>query len=127
MLPPRLSLSPHPRHRHHPDAAIMNAKSSASSMTNVESTQSHLHRTADLDRDPSSRWHMEEDDSDPYAPSARDMATLRRVPDKLPWSAFLVAVVELCERFSYYGLSGPFQNYISNKYKDKANPGALGE
>lgn len=44
-----------------------------------------------------------------------DQATLRKIPDKLPWSAFLVAVVELCERFAYYGLSGPFQNYISNK------------
>ena len=42
--------------------------------------------------------------------------TLRRVSDKLPWSAFLVAVVELCERFAYYGLSGPFQNYMSNSW-----------
>jgi hypothetical protein len=63
---------------------------------------------------------------DPSEPSARDMETLRRIPDKLPWTAYLVAIVELCERFSYYGLSGPFQNYISNNYKDGGNPGALG-
>jgi dipeptide/tripeptide permease len=63
---------------------------------------------------------------DPSEPSARDMETLRRVPDNLPPSAFLVAIVELCERFTFYGLSGPFQNYISNKYKGDANPGALG-
>lgn len=29
-----------------------------------------------------------------------------QVPDRLPASAFLVAVVELCERFAYYGMSG---------------------
>lgn len=29
-----------------------------------------------------------------------------QIPDKLPASAFLVAVVELCERFAYYGMSG---------------------
>lgn len=33
-------------------------------------------------------------------------------------STFLIAIVELCERFTYYGLSGPFQNYISNSYHD---------
>jgi dipeptide/tripeptide permease len=70
------------------------------------------------------------DDLDPYdddEPSERERSTLRKIPDKLPWSAFLVAVVELCERFAYYGMSGPFQNYISNKYKDPSgNPGAIG-
>jgi hypothetical protein len=60
-------------------------------------------------------------------PTAQEMISLRRVSDKLPWSAFLVAIVELCERFTYYGLSGPFQNYISNEYKGGANPGALGK
>lgn len=42
-------------------------------------------------------------------PSEGERQTLRKVADKLPWSAFLVAMVELCERFAYYGLSGPFQ------------------
>ncbi|KLJ06067.1 POT family proton-dependent oligopeptide transporter [Blastomyces silverae] len=59
-------------------------------------------------------------------PIGGESATLRKVPDKLPWSAFLVAVVELCERFAYYGLSGPFQNYIQNPYKGPGVPGALG-
>jgi POT family proton-dependent oligopeptide transporter len=64
---------------------------------------------------------------DSGAPTDEDRASLRRVADALPWSAFLVALVEMCERFTYYGLSGPFQNYISNRYDDPANPGALGE
>jgi dipeptide/tripeptide permease len=60
-------------------------------------------------------------------PTADELASLPRVADKLPWGAFLVAIVELCERFAYYGLSGPFQNYMANKYNDTNGlPGALG-
>ena len=60
-------------------------------------------------------------------PTAYELRVLRKVPDSLPWSAFLVCVVELCERFTFYGLSGPFQNYISNSYNDPSgNPGAIG-
>lgn len=36
-------------------------------------------------------------------PTDEEMKTLRRVAGKLPWLTFTVAVVELCERFSYYG------------------------
>ena len=32
-----------------------------------------------------------------------DLNSLRRVSGKIPWTAFSVAFVELCERFSYYG------------------------
>jgi hypothetical protein len=60
-------------------------------------------------------------------PSAQELATLRRIPAKIPWTAFVIALVELCERFTFYGLSGPFQNYISNAWGSTANPGALGE
>lgn len=59
--------------------------------------------------------------------SAEDKQSLRRVADTIPKSTFLVAVIELCERFTYYGLSGPFQNYISNSYHDPNGlPGAIG-
>ncbi|KAF2108340.1 peptide transporter-like protein PTR2 [Lophiotrema nucula] len=60
-------------------------------------------------------------------PTADELTRLPRIADKLPWSAFLVAIVELCERFAYYGLSGPFQNYMANKYHDPNGlPGAIG-
>ncbi|KAF4505960.1 hypothetical protein G6O67_006092 [Ophiocordyceps sinensis] len=39
---------------------------------------------------------------------------LRRVGENLPASAFLTAIVELTERFTYYGAQGLFQNYINN-------------
>ena len=38
-------------------------------------------------------------------PTVRDDATLRRVSGKVPWMAYTIAFVELCERFSYYGTS----------------------
>lgn len=75
----------------------------------------------------SSSTQNKTEDSDEWIPTEADKATLRKVADNLPWSTFLVAIVELCERFTYYGLSGPFQNYISNKYHDPNGlPGALG-
>lgn len=60
-------------------------------------------------------------------PTPEDFLFLPRVADTLPAGAFLIAIVELCERFAYYGLSGPFQNYIANDYNDANGlPGALG-
>jgi dipeptide/tripeptide permease len=39
----------------------------------------------------------------------------------------MVAIVELAERAAYYGISGPFQNYIQNDYNGPSGlPGALG-
>ena len=55
-----------------------------------------------------------------------DPLALRRVPDVLPLSAWLVIVIELCERFAYFGLSGPLQNYIQNPRDNPLRPGGLG-
>jgi hypothetical protein len=41
-----------------------------------------------------------------------DNTGLRRIPDRIPWVVLLVIIVELGERFTYFGLSGPLQNYI---------------
>ncbi|KAK6527440.1 peptide transporter ptr2 [Orbilia ellipsospora] len=66
-------------------------------------------------------------DEDDDELTAYERSRLRKVPDKLPWTVFLVAIVELCERFAYYGLSGPFNNYINYSYHDPTGlPGALG-
>lgn len=37
------------------------------------------------------------------APTIEELHTLRRVRDHIPWKAYTIAFVELCERFSYYG------------------------
>jgi POT family proton-dependent oligopeptide transporter len=36
-------------------------------------------------------------------PTMEELQTLRRVSGKIPWTAFTIAFVELCERFGYYG------------------------
>ncbi|KAI8059137.1 POT family-domain-containing protein [Gongronella butleri] len=69
-------------------------------------------------------------------PTEEDWATLPEVADHIPLSAFLVILIEFSERFTYYGLSGPFQNYIQQPLPDghpagndpsfDGQPGALG-
>ena len=59
-------------------------------------------------------------------PTEKELATLRKVADHLPLSAFIVALVELCERFTYFGLSGPFQNYIQYHPHDTPVRGGIG-
>ncbi|KAJ5805206.1 hypothetical protein N7474_011093 [Penicillium riverlandense] len=62
------------------------------------------------------------------APSPAALSGLRRVPDKFPPVALLILIVELGERFTYFGLSGPIQNYINNPYDPGSDlPGALGK
>ena len=36
-------------------------------------------------------------------PTEADLNTLKRVSGKIPWTAYTIAFVEFCERFSYYG------------------------
>ncbi|SMN22300.1 similar to Saccharomyces cerevisiae YKR093W PTR2 Integral membrane peptide transporter, mediates transport of di-and tri-peptides [Maudiozyma saulgeensis] len=51
---------------------------------------------------------------DGEVPTQEEMDTLRHVSGHIPFRCWLIALVELSERFSYYGLSAPFQNYMSN-------------
>ncbi|KAF1969841.1 di/tri peptide transporter 2 [Bimuria novae-zelandiae CBS 107.79] len=71
---------------------------------------------------------VEEDDgfNDGEVPTEEEKKTLRRIGDPVPKAAFLVAIVELCERFTYYGASGLFQNYIQRPLDGSEGPGALG-
>ena len=59
-------------------------------------------------------------------PNAREQRTLKRVGERLPWAVFLVAIIELCERFTYYGCQGTFQNYIQKPYEGSLGTGGLG-
>lgn len=61
-------------------------------------------------------------------PTEQDWAELRETADTIPKAALLVILIEFCERFTYYGLSGPFQNYIQfpdPPFYPAAQPGAL--
>lgn len=70
--------------------------------------------------------HGEDDGLGGVKPTEEEMKTLRKVGEPLPKAAFLVAIVELCERFTYYGASGIFQNYISRPRSGELGRGALG-
>ena len=59
--------------------------------------------------------HVQGEDGQLYpVPTDQDWKELREVADSIPKSGFLVILIEFCERFTYYGLSGPFQNYIQH-------------
>ncbi|GAD96295.1 MFS peptide transporter Ptr2, putative [Paecilomyces variotii No. 5] len=59
-------------------------------------------------------------------PTEDEKRTLRHVAEHLPISAWLVAAVELSERFTYYGMSGLFQNYLQRPLDGSQGRGALG-
>ncbi|KAJ5481131.1 Peptide transporter PTR2 [Penicillium diatomitis] len=51
-------------------------------------------------------------------PTDNEKRSLRHIAENLPISAWLVAIVELCERFTYYGMSGLFQNYVFRPFRN---------
>ena len=59
-------------------------------------------------------------------PTSHEKSTLRHVGESLPFAVFLVAIIELCERFTYYGCQGIFQNYVQRPLDGSEGPGALG-
>ena len=81
------------------------------------------------EKDDEEMTHLKEDDfnyedQDYVEPTEEEMKTLKHVSGYIPLRCWLIAVVELAERFSYYGLSAPFQNYMANGPKDTP-PGVL--
>lgn len=57
-------------------------------------------------------------------PTEEELATLRRVSGPIPWTAFSIAFVEFCERFSYYGTTAVFVNFIQQPLPEGSNTGA---
>ena len=74
---------------------------------------------------------FEEEDGVEY-PTEEEIKTLRHVPFSLHPRLWLVCIIEFCERFCYYGVSGLFNNYIANPYAGGTPyngddlPGAIG-
>jgi POT family proton-dependent oligopeptide transporter len=58
------------------------------------------------------------------APTEEEIHTLRHVSDKVPWDAFTIAFIELCERFSYYGTTAVFTNFIQQPLPPNSSTGA---
>lgn len=95
-------------------AATVSLDQKDSSSLNKETTPEET-KVASLDQYAESSI---EDDEGRF-PTDEELKTLRHVSEKIPLRCWLVAIVELAERFSYYGLSAPFQNYMQNSPTDK--------
>ncbi|OJD34688.1 oligopeptide transporter [Diplodia corticola] len=62
--------------------------------------------------------------ADDEKPTEEDLRTLFRVSGKIPWTTYTIAFVELCERFSYYGTTIVYVNYIQQPLPAGSNTGA---
>ena len=58
------------------------------------------------------------------APTEEDLHNLERVSGKIPWTAYTIAFIELCERFSYYGTTAVFVNFIQQPLPPGSRTGA---
>ncbi|KAL2162609.1 hypothetical protein VTH06DRAFT_6445 [Thermothelomyces fergusii] len=58
------------------------------------------------------------------SPTEEELQTLRRVPDKINPRIYTIAFIELCERFSYYGTTAVFTNFIQQKRPEGSATGA---
>ncbi|KAI6777624.1 peptide transporter-like protein [Emericellopsis cladophorae] len=65
-----------------------------------------------------------DDDDYPGKPTEEEMRTLPRVSGKIMWSMWTIAFVELCERFSYYGSSVLYTNYVAYPLPEGSTTGA---
>lgn len=54
-------------------------------------------------------------------PSEEELKTLRRVPGKVPAVAYMLCIVEFCERASYYGVTGIIGNFINRPLPEGGN------
>ncbi|OOO09300.1 TGF-beta receptor type I/II extracellular region [Aspergillus oryzae] len=62
---------------------------------------------------------------DGYAtPTGEELESLRRVAGSVKWTAYTIAFVELCERFSYYGTTAVFVNFIQQPLPPNSSTGA---
>lgn len=78
------------------------------------------------------------ENEDSFHPTLAELQALPRVADTIPWRVYTVAIVELCERFSNYGTTILFQNFVQRSLLTPTgrapnpggsienNPGALG-
>ena len=54
-------------------------------------------------------------------PTEEELAVLRRVPGTIPVIAYLICVVEFCERASYYGIQPLISNYVNRPLPEGGN------
>jgi hypothetical protein len=68
----------------------------------VLSLQFAPHATAE---DQKKSYQLNSTSVDTSEATEEKLQRLHRIPGKIPWQAYTIAFAELCERFSYYGMS----------------------
>ncbi|KAF8243851.1 MFS peptide transporter [Wilcoxina mikolae CBS 423.85] len=98
---------------------------SGGTLEDVEIAKAHEELLTSEKIDSLPEYHKSESvGADGDHPTDNELLTLRRVSGKVPWTAYTVAVVELCERFSYYGTTAVFVNFIQQDLPPGSNTGA---
>ncbi|KFY43384.1 hypothetical protein V495_03973 [Pseudogymnoascus sp. VKM F-4514 (FW-929)] len=85
----------------------------------LESDAAVTRSVSDADKASDASFNVEK----PF-PTEEEFATLPRVPGKIPWTAWTVAAVEFAERFSYYGTTAVFVNFIQKDLPKGSTTGA---
>ncbi|KAM3086336.1 peptide transporter ptr2 [Clarireedia jacksonii] len=65
--------------------------------------------------------HFERQDA-----TEEEILRCRHLPDQLRAAVRIALLVGAAERFAFYCITAPWQNYLQNNRDDNANPGALG-
>ncbi|KAF3799774.1 putative peptide transporter ptr2 [Colletotrichum gloeosporioides] len=69
-------------------------------------------------------YDSKSDDEYPDKPTEEELHTLRRVSGPIKWSMYTIAFAELCERFSYYGSSVLYTNFVMRPMPAGSRTGA---
>ncbi|KAK2018518.1 POT family protein [Colletotrichum eremochloae] len=69
-------------------------------------------------------YDSKSDDEYPDKPTEEELNTLRRVSGPIHWGIYTVAFAELCERFSYYGSSVLYTNFVMRPLPPGSKTGA---
>lgn len=72
--------------------------------------------------------HDQESELEGYIyPTKEELGELRRVSDTINWGTYMIAFVELAERFSFYGSTIVFTNFIQQPLPPNSRTGAGGK
>ncbi|KAK4174684.1 putative peptide transporter [Triangularia setosa] len=104
------------------------------SSTVVQETEKSTSRPNDLEKQPPIKEPVEAEESEttqddsilPRDATEDEIASLPTVTDKIPFAAWAVIVAGAGERFTYFGLIAPWQNYMQYPQGKEPVPGALG-
>ncbi|EFQ33627.1 POT family protein [Colletotrichum graminicola] len=69
-------------------------------------------------------YDSKSDDEYPDKPTEEELNTLRRVSGPIHWGIYTIAFAELCERFSYYGSSVLYTNFVMRPLPEGSTTGA---